>query len=201
MTGHARFSRQDWQALHGALLGLLLVLPLAGLVAWLGQSQRALAQHRATQLHQQLDTMQRQLAELENTYSTVREGLGLYQTLTARGLLVAEPRLQWVEQLQQAETAGLLPALQYRVATPRLLSPTAPSRSLALQGCPIQVQYVVAHERAFSTAHRLMAQLPGQLVPLRCELRRRSASEGGLAVDCDYLGLSMVATATPDGAP
>ncbi|SFN97220.1 hypothetical protein SAMN05660284_02633 [Formivibrio citricus] len=191
--------RSDWRLLRAPLLCLAGALLLAGLVlafcaqVWQRSTEQwAQAQTRLQQAQSAADAIERE-------YRAAEAGKAHFLKLQASGIVGKERRGEWLELFDRANAAGVMPQLRYRIEAQRPLEHASPIGNSMVYASHMTLQYRARHEAAFSAAHRLLAEAPGHAVPVRCRVGRVSENEPGLAVDCDYLWLTIAPVARPTG--
>jgi len=191
--------RSDWRLLRAPLLCLAGALLLAGLVlafcaqVWQRSTEQwAQAQTRLQQAQGAADAIERE-------YRAAESGTARFLELQASGIVGKERRGEWLELLDRANANGFMPQLRYRIEAQRPLENASPMGNSMVYASRMTLQYRARHEAAFSAAHRLLAEGPGHPVPVRCRISRAPENEAGLAVDCDYLWLTIAPVAQSTG--
>ena len=187
---------RDWRLIHTHLLWLVSAMLLTGLALLFSQGY---LQYTTRQL-QPLQTRLREAVAAADTaqseYQAAEQSKARYLELEAKGIIGKEHRLEWVEQLLSNRNAQLMPDLRYRIDPQKPLERAEPSGGSMIYASPMQLQYSVRHEEAFSRAHQSLFAAPGRPVPLNCLINRKTTaneteSATGLDVECNYLWLTI----------
>lgn len=192
-------SRSDWRLLRTPLLCLAGALLLAGaMLVFCAQARQRSAEQRA-QSQARLQQAQNAADAAEREYRAAETGKARFMELRASGMIGKERRGEWLELLDRATDTSVMPQLRYRIEAQRPLEHASPIGNSMLYASRMMLQYRARHEAAFSAAHRLLAEAPGRAVPVRCRIGRTPENGPGLAVDCDYLWLTIAPVTQPTG--
>ncbi len=118
-------------ALKGPLALVAATLLLACTGAWWSRQQADAARQTLQASQATLDNARRTLARSRDDRQLIATHLNAYRALVARGFVGPEPRLAWIEAVQQANRDVGLYGLDYRLA------PRTPANAALAQGLPL----------------------------------------------------------------
>jgi hypothetical protein len=130
------------------------------------------------------------LQQAEQDEAQIRETIGRFRALEARGVVGQEQRLEWVERLRAAREHLRLPALDYELRPRRALEGAASSAASAagyrLSASAMRLRAELVQEEDLL---RLLAELraePSAIVrPVWCRMSRPTAGGQGLTAECE----------------
>ncbi|WP_273431242.1 hypothetical protein [Chitinibacter tainanensis] len=187
----SQLRRSDYALIRRPVLWFGTALLMAGVLLLVGQGYVWLSQ---SELDAQQQRLRAQVASTEAAklaWDAVQRHQSLASQLQRRGVLGAENRLAWVEQL--AALARVHPEwqLSYSLNPRRLKEGATPEQGLALYASELHLQWQAGSEWDFSTLHAQLRQLPGQAVARECLWQRVPAQALPLRLDCRYDVLTM----------
>lgn len=196
---------RDWRLIHTHLLWLISAMLVAGLALLFSQGYLQYTTRQLRPLQTKLREIRATADTAQAEYQAAERGRTRYLELETRGLIGKEHRLEWVERLTTSRNTLITPELRYRIEAQKPLELSEPSGNSMLYASLMNLQYVVRHEEGFSQAHRMLDNVPGRAVPLRCQISRKQEQEApatdiGLIVDCDYLWLTVAPASAPTSA-
>ncbi len=151
----------EWRLLRLPLLTLALTLGLAGALLYGAERYEDAAQSEYLRSRARLHGVVALYRTAENDRSLYSQYVARFEDLKRRGVIGAEPRLNWVEALEQVNQDLRLPVLRYEIE---------PQRPLAFEAQRFDSRIL----HAFRSTMRFEAGLlhEGDLVSLLDELRR-----------------------------
>lgn len=171
---------------------LLTSLVLAAAGAWLVwtakdayQVQRQALRREEEAFRQGRDRLQR--AEREE--AEIRETIGRFRALEARGVVGPEQRLEWIERLRTARERLQLPALDYELRPRRALEggpAPAPATGYRLATSTMRLRAeLVQEEDLLRLLDDLRAEPSAIVRPMWCRVARSETGGRGLAAECE----------------
>lgn len=171
---------------------LLASLALAAAGAWLVwmaqesyQAQRQALRREEEAFRQGHDRLQK--AEREETQ--IRETIGRFRALEARGVVGQEQRLEWIERLRAARERLQLPALDYELRPRRALEGNpapAPATAYRLAVSTMRLRAeLVQEEDLLRLLEDLRAEPSAIVRPAWCRVSHSEGGSRGLAAECE----------------
>jgi hypothetical protein len=181
-----------------------LVLALAGAqLVWLAEEDHKGRRQALSRAEEDYRRGHERLGQAERDEVQIRETIGRFRALEARGVVGQEQRLEWIERLRAARERLALPALTYELRPRRPLDPAAatsggaPSTGYRLTASAMRLSAELVQEEDLL---RLLAELsaePSAIVrPTWCRLARRGGSTD-LAAECELEWITVATEARP----
>lgn len=135
------------------------------------------------------------LQKAEQEEAQIRETIGRFRALEARGVVGPEQRLEWIERLRAAREHLRLPALDYELRPRRALEGAAvPAAGYRLSASTMHLRAELVQEEDLL---RLLAELraePSAIVrPVWCRMSRPQSASQGLAAECELEWITVEA--------
>ncbi|AZN37225.1 hypothetical protein [Iodobacter ciconiae] len=176
--------------LSGAVLGLALLLIVLSQIYLL----HAKAEQQA--LRSSVQHLTLQADEQENAWNNTRQYRALYQTLSQRGVLNGEHRLDWIEYLTELNRRSPGLNVLFRFEPQRVFAATA--ETVQLYGSKMMLSFEPDDEEGFSEVLTGLRRLPGWPVTEQCVIGRNTEPDTGLKVVCDIEWLSIGPLVAPE---
>jgi hypothetical protein len=169
--------------LSGAALGLAIVfIALSQIYLWRAQDEQQALRSNVQRLTLQADS-------LENAWNNAQQYRALYQTLSQRGVLNGEHRLDWIEYLTELNRSSPELNVLFRFDPQR--SFTATAETVQLYGSKMMLSFEPRDEDEFSVVLAGLRRLSGWPAAEQCVISRNAEADLGLKVVCDIEWLSI----------
>ncbi|AMC36439.1 hypothetical protein [Janthinobacterium sp. B9-8] len=167
--------------LGGAALGLaLLLIGLSHIYLWHAQSEQQALRSNVQRLTLQADSQ-------ESAWNSTREYRSLYQTLSQRGVLNGEHRLDWIEHLTELHRNAPELNLSFRFEAQRAFA--AKAENVQLYGSKMMLSFEPEDEEVFSSVLAGLRKLAGWPAVEQCQMTR--SEDAVIKVLCDIEWLSI----------
>ena len=180
------FARLRWPLL------ICLVAAAAGAqLVWLAETRSQRSREELQRVEADYRRGHARLQQAERDEAQIRETIGRFRALEARGVVGQEQRLEWIERLRAARERLRLPALEYELRPRRPLEGSGSAPAVATAGyrlgaSAMRLRVELVQEEDLL---RLLAELraePSAIVrPVSCRMSRSPAGAQGLAADCE----------------
>jgi hypothetical protein len=186
----------DLKRLRWALASLLVLALIGAGAVHLAATQAARADADIRQARAQRQEIQSRLARASDEEAEIREKIGLYHAIEARGLIGLERRLDWVERIAQIRTARRLIDIQYELSPQKPVEPAvmpggAFGGSYEFMSSTMRLQMQLLHEDdLLGFISDLAGSVQAQLHVRNCRIERiaKTGQERGpspqLRADC-----------------
>jgi hypothetical protein len=161
--------------------GLLLTV-LSQIYLWRAQDEQQALRSNVQRLTLQADSQ-------ENAWNNAKQYRALYQTLSQRGVLNAEHRLDWIEYLTELNRSSPALKVVFRFEPQRAFTATA--ETVQLYGSKMMLSFEPRDEDEFSVVLAGLRRLSGWAAPEQCVISRLIGEDLGLKVVCDMEWLSI----------
>jgi hypothetical protein len=183
----------DLLRLRWPLLAALVLAAAGAQLVWLAEAGHQSRREDLRRVEEEYRRSHSRLLEAERDEAQIRETIGRFRALEARGVVGPEQRLEWIERLRTARERLGLPALDYELRPRRPLQPgsTPPDSAAANLGEGYRLAASAMHLKADLVQEedllRLLTALaaePSAIVrPTWCRMARAGAT--GLAAECE----------------
>lgn len=171
-----KLSNRDLQKLVLPIVATLVLFGAAGALAWWTQAdaqQAELERNRAAEAKSRIEMRLRQFHSEE---LDLKERSQLLQRLQNSGVLGAEQRLDWMEQLRNTQRDLRIPGLKYEFEAQVPLNKDAPA-AYAWFNSPLHLQLRLLHEGdLLNTLGRIQQEAKALVIVRSCKLAPPSAS-------------------------
>ncbi|STR44959.1 hypothetical protein [Iodobacter fluviatilis] len=171
-------------------LGLLLIV-LSQIYLWRAQDEQQALRSNVQRLTLQADAQ-------ENAWNNTQQYRALYQTLSQRGILNGEHRLDWIEYLTELNRRSPGLSILFRFEPQRVFTATA--ETVQLYGSKMMLSFEPSDEDEFSQVLAGLRRLSGWPAPEQCVMTRQAEAGAGLKVICDIEWLSIGPVAAPEAS-
>lgn len=186
------FSTDDLGEIKWSLLACLTSIGIALALMNYSADVQQQSLHQLQQAQRQLNTAREQLltaqSDLENMSSYQME----YDALVAQKVIGNEPRLEWLEGLEQIRRQGVLPDFKYTIAPQTAYAPNPPlnAGNFKLSLSPMSVQLDLLHEgQLLNFFATLSSQMPGWFMFDKCDISRtEGAQSSGIMLRAECTG-------------
>jgi hypothetical protein len=169
------FSADDLGAIKWGLLSCALSAGIAfALVDYSSASQRQ-ASNQLQQAQRQLNEARGQLLVSQNDQENMSSYQLEYDALVSQKIIGAEPRLDWIENLEHIRKQGLLPDFRYSISPQTAYAPNPPlnAGNFVLNFSPMTLQFDLLHEDQLMRFFKAMRnQVPGWFMLEKCDISR-----------------------------
>lgn len=140
------FNRKDFRKLQFPLLGMLLMLLLAGLLAWwsMGLAEQARRQNKTASISK--SQVEQRLRQVRTEEQELKEKAQIFQHMQNRGMVGEEKRLDWTEMLRNTQREMRLPGMTYEFGAQIPLD-TVEGAAFAYFTSPMRLQLRLLHEQ------------------------------------------------------
>lgn len=138
-------TRRDLRKLALPLAAMLVLLLVAGLLAWNTQSDATLAERERNAAIAARNQIDQRLRQVRNEEQEIKERAHLLQRLQSAGIAGEEHRLDWMELLRDTQRDLRLPGMKYEFGAQTTLD----GGKLAPDGwyaSPLRIQFRLLHE-------------------------------------------------------
>lgn len=198
-----KFTVRDLRKLRWPLLGTLLLLLAAGLLAWwsLLNAQQAEQQRRTAENGK--NQIEQRLRQVRTEEQEIKERTRVFQRLQNSGIAGEEQRLEWTEMLRDIQHDMRLPGISYEFGTQQTLE-NAPDLAYAYFASPMRLQLRPLHEEdLLKFLTRVQKEAKALVLVRRCKLSSASsrASDAGetqpsLSAECELQWITLQRSAT-----
>ncbi len=192
-----KFTARDLGKLRWPLLGTLLLLIAAGLLAWssLRHAQQAEQQRRTTEAGK--NQIEQRLRQVRTEEQEIKNRTQIFQRLQSSGIAGEERRLDWTEMLQNIQHDMRLPGISYEFGAQQTLEKT-PGLAYAYLASPMRLQLRLLHEEdLLNFLARVQKEAKALVLIRRCKLSSspRSSEPGAtlpqLNAECDLQWITV----------
>jgi hypothetical protein len=181
----------EWSMLRGALIGLVIALAVA--MGMLGVSYRLWdsAEKSLERAHTGLRIARDKYRTVDEEEAMIEDYYPQFQALENQGIIGAERRLNWIENLRRADEALKLPRLAYSINTRKLFTAEFPLADGAFRPYSSEMTLTLGllHGRdLFELLDRLDQSTQGLYSVDFCELLRQRDSPGTSATEVHVTG-------------
>ncbi|NHQ87409.1 hypothetical protein HA050_14930 [Iodobacter sp. HSC-16F04] len=178
--------------MSGATLALgVLLIVLSHIYLWRAQDEQQALRSNVQRLTLQADGQ-------ENAWNNTQQYRALYQTLSQRGILNGEHRLDWIEYLTELNRRSPGLSILFRFEPQRVFTATA--ETVQLYGSKMMLSFEPGDEDEFSQLLAGLRRLSGWPAPEQCVMTRQTEAGAGLKVACDIEWLSIGPVAAPEAS-
>ncbi|MGZ8256363.1 MAG: hypothetical protein ACXW1C_01090 [Gallionella sp.] len=193
-------TRQDWTLLRGSVAAVAMSVLVSVLLIYLSAQYAAHASKTWHLAEQHLANAKRNLSEAQQAQDNLHNYLQPYQRLQQQHLIGAEPRLNWIESLEQLRLQNLVTRFTYNIGPQKIISPptTLDTAHFEVHFSDMKLQLELLHEAQllnfFDALHK---QIPGWYQLDNCTLTRVNPTGAGLKADCSGGWLTLQNRSTP----
>lgn len=185
-----KFAARDFVKIRLPLLGSLLLIALAGALAWwsIGQAQRA--SHERDMAAASKNQVEKRLRQVRTEEQELKERAQVFQKMESSGITGEERRLDWTEMLRQIQQEMRLPGMTYEFGAQKALENA--NGAYAFFASPMRLQLRLLHEEDLINFLASVQREAKALVLVRnCKLTPHAGSSEGraaaarLAAECE----------------
>ena len=140
-----KFTTRDFAKLQWPLTGALILLGIAGLLAWWSQLEAQKAGHERDAAFNSNTEIEQRLRQVRTEEQELKERAQIFQQMQNSGIAGAEKRLDWVEMLRQIQLEMRLPGMTYEFGAQIPLE-TVNGPSYAYFASPMHLKLRLLHE-------------------------------------------------------
>ncbi|WP_297575879.1 hypothetical protein [uncultured Deefgea sp.] len=177
-----------------AVCCLFAALLVAGVLLWGAQRYWHWSQYQQERLQQTLDQRRQQVQQRQQAWQTIAQYQAPFNRLLAQQIIGTEQQAEHLQALARYRQQHPQQQLQFQLHAPQPWLAAAPIANLQTFASPLNIELRLRDEDALSSFSLWLEQQPGLIAPARCEMRL--AQPSGIALNCDYLWLTIQALAT-----
>lgn len=176
-----KLSRQDLQRLQWALAFLLIMAGLGGGSVWASLQSRQSTEKALKEATAARKDIQARLARASEEQQELRDKIGRFEALKARGYIGRERRLDWIETIDRLKTARRIVKVDYELAPQRpidagLLPEGSSAGGFDIMSSQMRMQFQLLHEaELLSFLGELRDAVPALIQVRSCSVERLSA--------------------------
>lgn len=188
----------DLSRLRWPLLTAVVLAGAGAQLVWLAESGY---ESRHQELRRAEDEYQRghsRMLRAERDEAQIRETIGRFRALEARGVVGPEQRLAWIERLRAAREQLRLPTLDYELHPRRPLDGAAVAAAgyrLSSSAMHLRAE-LVEEEDLLKLLDELRAEPSAIVRPMWCRMGRDQGGGKGLAAECELEWITVEPTGT-----
>jgi hypothetical protein len=139
-----KFAARDFVKIRLPLLGSLLLLAIAGALAWwsIGEAQKA--GHERDMAAASKNRVEQRLRQVRTEEQELKERAQVFQKMESSGMTGEERRLEWTEMLRQIQQDMRLPGMTYEFGAQKALENV--NGAYAFFASPMRLQLRLLHE-------------------------------------------------------
>lgn len=185
-----KFAARDFVKIRLPLLGSLLLLAMAGALAWwsIGEAQKA--GHERDMAAASKNRVEQRLRQVRTEEQELKERAQVFQKMESSGITGEERRLEWTEMLRQIQQDMRLPGMTYEFGAQKALENV--NGAYAFFASPMRLQLRLLHEEDLINFLASVQREAKALVLVRnCKLSPLAGSSEGraaiaqLAAECE----------------
>jgi hypothetical protein len=139
------FTQRDLVKLQLPLIGALLLLVIAGLLAWWSLLDAQKAEQQRNVVENSKNQIEQRLRQVRTEEQEIKERARLFQQLQKAGITGEEKRLDWTEMLRDLQSELRLPGMTYEFGAQIPLDNPA-TLDYAFFASPMRLQLRLLHE-------------------------------------------------------
>ena len=140
-----KFTRRDLVKLKWPLVGALLLLVIAGLLAWWSQQDAQKAEQQRKAAENSKNQIEQRLRQVRTEEQELKERAQIFQKMQKSGIAGEEKRLDWTEMLRAIQSDIRLPAMTYEFGAQIPLE-NMTGQDYAYFASPMRLQLRLLHE-------------------------------------------------------
>lgn len=164
------FTQRDLVKLQLPLIGALLLLVIAGLLAWWSLLDAQKAEQQRNVAENSKNQIEQRLRQVRTEEQEIKERAQLFQQLQKAGITGEEKRLDWTEMLRDIQSEMRLPGMTYEFGAQIPLD-NAATLDYAYFASPMRLQLRLLHEAdLLNFLARLQKEAKALVLIRRCKL-------------------------------
>ena len=140
-----KFTQRDLVKLKWPLVGALLLLVIAGLLAWWSQQDAQKAEQQRKAAENSKNQIEQRLRQVRTEEQELKERAQIFQKMQKSGIAGEEKRLDWTEMLRAIQSDIRLPAMTYEFGAQIALE-NMTGQDYAYFASPMRLQLRLLHE-------------------------------------------------------
>lgn len=140
-----KFTQRDLVKLKWPLVGALLLLVVAGLLAWWSQQDAQKAEQQRKAAENSKNQIEQRLRQVRTEEQELKERAQIFQQMQKSGIAGEEKRLDWTEMLRAIQSDIRLPAMTYEFGAQIPLG-NLTGQDYAYFASPMRLQLRLLHE-------------------------------------------------------
>jgi len=140
-----KFTQRDLVKLKWPLVGALLLLVIAGLLAWWSQQDAQKAEQQRNSAENSKNQIEQRLRQVRTEEQELKQRAQIFQQMQKSGIAGEEKRLDWTEMLRAIQSDIRLPAMTYEFGAQIPLE-NMTGQDYAYFASPMRLQLRLLHE-------------------------------------------------------
>jgi hypothetical protein len=192
-----KFTGRDFVKIRLPLLGTLLLLALAGALAWWSMLEAQKATHERDMAAASMSQIEHRLRQVRTEEQELKERAQAFQKMQSSGMTGEESRLDWTEMLRQIQQEMQIPGMNYEFGAQKALEGTS-AATYAFFSSPMRLQLRLLHEEdLINFLARVQREAKAQILVRNCKLSPLTGSGevrpaiAQLAADCELQWITV----------
>jgi hypothetical protein len=191
-----KFAARDFVKIRLPLLGSLLLLVLAGALAWWSMLEAQKATHERDMAAADKSQIERRLRQVRTEEQELKDRAQVFQKMQSSGITGEERRLDWTEMLRQIQQDMRLPGMNYEFGAQKALENL--NGAYAFFASPMRLQLRLLHEEdLINFLTRVQHEAKALVLVRHCKLsplagnREGRAAIAQLAAECELQWITV----------